>query len=104
MGSPDFLICRKGGHPASVRPEDVVLIVEVAHSSLKLDTTVKAATYARHGVPEYWVADAAKLTTRVYCEPSPSGYGIEVHADAASPLAVPGVPALTLSLRDLPLP
>jgi Uma2 family endonuclease len=36
--------------------EDVLLIVEVADSSL-YDTTVKLGMYAILGIPEYWVAD-----------------------------------------------
>ncbi|RTL63775.1 MAG: Uma2 family endonuclease [Hyphomicrobiales bacterium] len=101
---PDFLISRKGGHPASVQPQDVVLIIEVAHSSLKLDTTVKAATYARHGVQEYWVVDALNLTTRVHRRPSASGYGDVTEVPAKMPLGMPLMPGVALTLGDLPLP
>jgi Uma2 family endonuclease len=38
-------------------PEDVLLVVEVADSSLRYDTTVKATLYARTGYREYWVVD-----------------------------------------------
>jgi Uma2 family endonuclease len=44
-------------HP---RGDELVLIVEVAESSSRFDLTVKAALYARAGVPEYWVLDVSR--------------------------------------------
>jgi Uma2 family endonuclease len=38
-------------------PADVLLIVEMADSSLKYDRKVKARLYADMGIAEYWVAD-----------------------------------------------
>lgn len=39
------------------RKEDVLLVVEVADTSLRTDQTVKAALYASHGIPEYLLPD-----------------------------------------------
>ena len=55
-------------------PADVLLAIEVAHSSLRFDTTTKARLYAALGVRDYWVIDAETLTTRVHRGPSPQGY------------------------------
>jgi Uma2 family endonuclease len=41
-------------HPG---PSDILLVVEIAESSLEYDRDVKAPMYARLGVAEYWVAD-----------------------------------------------
>jgi Uma2 family endonuclease len=41
-------------HP---EPEDVLLLVEVADSSLSWDRTVKARLYAETGIAEYWLLD-----------------------------------------------
>jgi Uma2 family endonuclease len=41
-------------HPG---PADVLLVIEMADSSLDYDTTVKCALYAIMGIREYWVAD-----------------------------------------------
>ena len=38
-------------------PADILLIVEMADSSLGYDQTVKLSLYAETGVPEYWIAD-----------------------------------------------
>jgi Uma2 family endonuclease len=39
------------------KPSDILLIIEMADSSLRFDRKVKARLYAEMGVPEYWVAD-----------------------------------------------
>lgn len=41
-------------HP---RGDELLLVVEVAESSLQFDLTVKASLYARAAIPEYWVLD-----------------------------------------------
>jgi Uma2 family endonuclease len=41
-------------HPCG---DELLLVVEVADTSLVTDTTVKRDLYARPGVPEYWVID-----------------------------------------------
>ena len=38
-------------------PPDILLIIEIADSSLEYDRGIKASLYAETGVPEYWVAD-----------------------------------------------
>jgi Uma2 family endonuclease len=45
---------------AQPRPEDVLLLIEVAVSSLTYDRRVKARLYARHGIREFWVIDAKR--------------------------------------------
>lgn len=48
---------------------DILLIVEVADSSLDYDTTVKPALYAILGVHEYWVADLQNDRVLCYSDP-----------------------------------
>jgi Uma2 family endonuclease len=71
---PDFLIGPVGCHPTSVPPKDVLLLIEVAQSSLRFDTTTKANVYASLGVREYWVINADTLETRVHRKPAVDGY------------------------------
>jgi Uma2 family endonuclease len=100
---PDFLLGPAGFNPTSIRPEDVVLLIEVAHSSLAFDTTTKAGQYASLGVREYWVVNAVSLATRIYCNPSAAGYADETTVAADEPLTASLVPPLSLSLADLRL-
>ena len=55
-------------------PTDVVLIVEVADSTLKYDLTVKSSLYAEAGIPEYWVQDLKNCCLHIFSDPSATGY------------------------------
>jgi Uma2 family endonuclease len=45
-------------HPSA---SDVVLVIEVADSTLKYDTEVKDKFYAQSGIADYWVLDAIQV-------------------------------------------
>ena len=59
---PDLMLLRpradfyESGHPTAA---DVLLLVEVADTSLAWDRGPKLALYAWHGVPEVWIVDLA---------------------------------------------
>jgi Uma2 family endonuclease len=98
---PDFVLAKKGFSRTSVRPEEIDLVIEVAHSSLRFDTTIKANTYAVLGVREYWVVNAQTLTTRVYREPSAKGYGSTTNVPPNEPLVPLLIPSLAVRLAEL---
>jgi len=60
---PDFY---KSSHPTAA---DVLLLIEVADTSLAIDRGAKLASYARHGVPEVWVVDLVGRAIEVCREP-----------------------------------
>jgi Uma2 family endonuclease len=71
---------------------DILLIVEVADSSLEYDTTVKLGMYAILGIPEYWVADLRNNRLLAYSQPDGDTYSAvrELHRDEfLAPLALP---------------
>ena len=72
----------------------MLLLVEVADSSLAYDCGPKLALYARHGVPEVWIVDLRGRTVDVCRQPGPAGY-------AEQRLVVTGevTPALVPTLR-----
>jgi Uma2 family endonuclease len=53
---PDIAIARRAEGKA-VAGVDVLLAVEVSDSTVEQDLGRKQRLYARHGIPEYWVAD-----------------------------------------------
>ena len=61
-------------HPS---PEDVLLLIEVADSSLPYDRGEKRARYARAGIPEYWVIDVPRRRVFQYAAPEAMGYRTE---------------------------
>jgi Uma2 family endonuclease len=85
-------------HPG---PADTFLIVEVAESSLAYDLGVKVPLYARHGIPEVWVIDAATLTTHRFREPRPDGYAEQDTITAAEPLACLALSGAAKSLATI---
>jgi Uma2 family endonuclease len=54
---PDLAWLRAKKYDDQAQPEDVLLIIEVAESTIRLDTVVKAAIYAEGGIADYWVVD-----------------------------------------------
>lgn len=49
-------------------PPDILLIVEIAESSLEYDRSIKARLYAETGISEYWVADLKNDCLFVYSD------------------------------------
>lgn len=82
--------------PSGELPRTALLVVEVAQSSHARDAE-KAETYARAGVPTYWIVDAIAQTVRVHRVPEGGSYRLCFDHDAG-PLAsdVDGVPPLDL--------
>jgi len=60
---PNLLICPRALKSVTRSPTDVLLAIEVAHSSLRFDATIKARLHAALGVRDNWVIDAETLTT-----------------------------------------
>ena len=79
------------GHP---RPEDILLLAEVADSSLSYDMNVKLAHYAQVGVREAWIANLRNDQVISHTEPSPQGYTVSRiyrSGDTISPTAFPDI-------------
>ena len=85
---------------SEAKPSRLVLVVEIAQSSLTLDREYKASLYARARVPEYWIVNLVDRVLEVYREPgadpaAPYGWCYTAllrlgPADWVSPLAAPG--------------
>ncbi|HKP52490.1 MAG TPA: Uma2 family endonuclease [Chloroflexia bacterium] len=90
---PDITILRwrddlyRGKRPVA---EDVILLVEVSQSSLKLDRGVKLTLYAEAGIPEYWVVDIKRGIIEVYTEPAKRKYQRVRVARRGEKLQLPG--------------
>ena len=91
---PDIAIIRPRadfyttGHPG---PADVLLVIEVSDTSLAYDLGTKVPLYARHGIPEVWVIDAATRQTQVFRQPVGSRYADESSVEPHEPLSCASV-------------
>jgi Uma2 family endonuclease len=64
----DFYV---SAHP---RPDDILLVIEVADSSLEYDRSEKLPRYAQAGIPEAWIVDISKQTIEQYTSPQHERY------------------------------
>ena len=99
---PDVCVARGSIDTYDTRhpePQDLVLVVEIADTSLKFDLTTKATLYAEAGIPEYWVLDVIQKQLHVLREPMDSAYSsVQVLSDTARVL-----PILAPTTTDLPV-
>jgi Uma2 family endonuclease len=95
---PDVVIYPRETGLKALTAANVLLVVEIADSSLRFDTGRKAALYASFGIRELWVVDAVRLATRVFREPSREGYG-EVRDFNAGERMVPRFAPEAFALR-----
>jgi hypothetical protein len=101
---PDLMLLRPRedfygrAHPT---PEDALLLVEVADTSLRHDRERKLPVYARAGVPEVWIVNREADAVEVFREPSPGGYHERHQRRRGEDLAPGAFPDLRLSVSDI---
>lgn len=99
---PDIFLHSLEKRVDEVRGPDVLLLIEVADSSLLRDLKLKASLYARHGVTDYWVVDAYGRRIFVHRQPSPDGYADIRQIDRDGEIAPLAFPELIVRVADLP--
>lgn len=101
---PDIALVTPPGSKYRTRhptPADILLLVEVADTSLRLDRDLKLGLYARSGIPEVWLLDLKACGIVRYWAPGVAGYlKSEPLVDSAA-VAIPGLPAVHLDLSHL---
>ena len=99
---PDLAVLRRRsdyyttGQRAS--PADVLLLIEVADSSLRYDRTVKLALYARSGIREYWIVDVKKHSITVHRLPEASTYRDITSHEFGEALTLSLMPEIVITL------
>jgi Uma2 family endonuclease len=99
-----YLAIRLLGDPktfAQPRPEDILLLIEVAASSMAYDRRVKARLYARHGIREFWVIDANERITWVHTGPTGETWSSIVERGPGEALTTPTLPKLSVRLGEI---
>ena len=85
-------------HPTA---SDILLAIEVADTSLRLDRRVKIPLYARAGIRETWLVDLTTSRIEIYREPTVEGYRdvqIFLRGQSITPVAFSD---LTVAVDDL---
>ncbi len=74
---PDLALLKPKGGTYAARhphPDEVLLVVEVADTTLNFDRQTKIPLYAEEGIQEYWIVNLAEESLEVYRQPGPGGY------------------------------
>lgn len=101
---PDIALLRPradfyaSAHPG---PSDVLLLIEVADTTVEYDREVKVPLYARAGIGEFWLVDLAGESIEVYQSPAPQGYRQVKVVTQEGDLAPEALPELKLSAREI---
>lgn len=92
---PDFYA---GAHPG---PMDVLLVIEVADTSIDLDREIKVPLYAQAAIPEVWLVDLAGGYIETYRGPGDQGYREVQRGSRGQHLSPQAFPDMRLAVEDL---
>lgn len=100
---PDLVVAQPQDAYARRHPEpgDVLLVIEVADSSLRYDRLEKVPRYGSAGIPETWLVDVGAGTVTAYTRPGPGGYAAQRALRRGDALAATGLPELVLPVADI---
>jgi Uma2 family endonuclease len=101
---PDLVVARRresfytDRHP---EPGDILLIIEVADSSLRYDRLEKVPRYGKAGVPETWLVDVDAVIVAAYTGPCPDGYANRQVRHRGDEIVATRAPEIRLSVDDI---
>jgi len=85
-------------HPG---PDDILLIIEVADTSVRYDREIKLPLYARHGISEVWLIDLESRRIEAFCKPSEGMFTQSRLIDPTGRRAPIALPELEVDLAGL---
>ena len=81
--------------------DDILLIIEVADSTIAYDRDVKSTLYAANGIPEMWLFDVNKRVVEGYSQPSASGYKRMQRYDKNDTLVMVAFPDIVFNWEEI---
>jgi Uma2 family endonuclease len=79
------------------KPSDVLLIIEVADSSIAYDRDVKVPLYAEAGIEEFWLVDINNRILTSYTSPTTDGYVKSHHYRSGDSIPILAFPDVTIA-------
>jgi Uma2 family endonuclease len=101
---PDLVLLRPRNDFYASRhaaPNDILLVIEIADTSLEYDRDVKAPVYAAAGIPEYWLADLNENVVWCYSSPEHGVYRSVEERRRGQTLAPQLLPACAIAVDVL---
>ncbi|HLO84238.1 MAG TPA: Uma2 family endonuclease, partial [Nostocaceae cyanobacterium] len=66
---------------------EILLLIEVADSSLEVDQQIKIPIYAQANIADYWIVDTITLQVYIYRQPSATDYQQKITLPATASIA-----------------
>jgi len=85
-------------HPG---PDDCLLLIEVAETSLAHDRRIKLPLYARFRIPEVWIIDCRGRHLDMHRDPDDGRYTRRLRVTDLSRVEMAALPGILLDLRSL---
>jgi len=101
---PDFMLLKPhedfytSRHPIA---DDVLLLIEIADSSLRFDQNEKLRLYAQHGIPEYWLLNLNDHCLEVYRKPSGDVYAEKNTLQAGDSVTLSQLPDISIQVSAI---
>ncbi len=80
---------------------DVLLVIEVADSTVQLDRTVKFPKYASARIPEAWLIDLEAQQIEVHFDPKDETYGMVKICQRGEEISSETMPGIKFSVNDI---
>lgn len=96
---PDIVVLKPSAAALSAvvpGPADVLLVIEVADSTLRYDRDVKVPLYSRQGIREAWIVDLQARRIVVFREPGPGGYARRLEIGPKDAVVLEALPEVTV--------
>jgi Uncharacterized protein conserved in cyanobacteria len=78
------------------------VVAEILSPSTRIrDKRDKLKTYAKYGVPEYWIIDPATYTLEQYLLREPGYYELSELYESDEPVVSPSLPCLAITMNDI---
>ena len=81
-------------------PQDIYWLIEVSKRTLVKDLNDKSKTYARNGIPEYWIIDLVNQKLIVHTDPRNNNYQ-QVNEYTTGNISPVAFPQIEIALKQL---
>lgn len=101
---PDFMLLKPNADSYTTRhptADDVLLLIEVADTSLQFDQNQKLRLYARHGIPEYWLLNLNDVCLEVYRKPIGEVYAEKTTLYTGDNITLSQLPDISIQIADI---
>ena len=106
---PDLVIAKikeddyLSSHPTA---DDIILVIEISDSSLRLDQEVKLPLYAQYQIPNYWILNVIDNCLETYSQPFQDKQGKSKYLHCAiftdnDTVTIPNFPDISLNLTSI---